>query len=85
MSEQLNEQTYGQTYGPRERQPARHPVVIGHLTMGVAFLGLLAVWALIAGDVVDGADIRILLPVPWVLAGVAGLVALVTSDRRRVR
>ena len=51
--------------------------------MGVAFLGLITVWALIAGDTVEGADIRFLLPVPWVLAGIAGLVALITSDRRR--
>lgn len=63
--------------------PARHPVVIGHLVMGVAFLGLLTVWALVAGDVVEGSDIRFLLPAPWVLAGVAGLLALVASDRRR--
>ena len=62
---------------------ARHPVVVGHLVMGVALLGLLGVWALVAGDVVEGADIRFLLPAPWVLAGVAGLIALITSDRRR--
>lgn len=62
----------------------RHPVNIGHLVMGVAFAGLLAVWALVAGDTVEGGDIRWLLPVPWVLAGVAGLVGLVAADRRRV-
>lgn len=61
----------------------RHPVNIGHLVMGVAFAGLAVVWALVVSDVVEGDDIRWLLPVPWVLAGVAGLVGLIASDRRR--
>ncbi|CAN5704643.1 hypothetical protein BH11ACT8_BH11ACT8_19070 [soil metagenome] len=61
----------------------RHPVVVGHLVMGVAFLGMIVVWALVASDAVQGGDIRFLLPAPWVLAGIAGLVALATSDRRR--
>lgn len=68
---------------PREVEPARRPVVVGHLVMGIALLGLVGVWALVAGDVVEGADIRFLLPAPWVLAGVAGLVALIVSDRRK--
>lgn len=61
----------------------RHPVSVGHLVMGVAFVALCAVWALVVGDVVEGADIRWLLPVPWVLAGGAGLVAIVLVGRRR--
>lgn len=60
----------------------RHPVSIGHLVMGVALLGLAVVWALVASDAVEGSDIRFLLPAPWILAGVAGLLALITSDRR---
>lgn len=59
----------------------RHPVNIGYLVMAVAFAGLFATWALVAGDAVGDEDIRFLLPVPWVLAGVAGLVALVARDR----
>jgi hypothetical protein len=62
-------------------QSARHPVNIGQLVMGVAFLGLVAVWALIQGDVVGGDDVRWLLPVPWVLAGLAGLLATTRSGR----
>ncbi|QCW50154.1 hypothetical protein FE634_06560 [Nocardioides dongxiaopingii] len=62
----------------------RHPVSISHLVMGVAFAGMTLVWALLAGDVVEGDDVRWLMPVPWVLAGVAGLVGLVVADRRRV-
>ena len=68
---------------PAPAPSGRHPIVVGHLVMGVALLGLLGVWALVAGDVVEGDDIRLLLPAPWILAGVAGLVALVTADRRR--
>lgn len=59
----------------------RHPVNIGHLVMGLAFVGLVGVWALIQGDVVQGDDIRWLLPVPWVLAGIAGLLATTLTSR----
>ncbi len=62
----------------------RHPVNVGHLVMGIALLGLVVVWALIVGDVVEGEDVRWLLPAPWVLGGAAGLVALaVTGSRGR--
>jgi hypothetical protein len=65
-----------------EKESGRHPVNVGHLVMGTALLGLVAVWALIVGDVVDGEDVRWLLPVPWVLAGAAGLVALAATGHR---
>ena len=61
----------------------RHPVNIGHLVMGLAFAGLLGVWALIVGDAVDGDDIRWLLPLPWVFAGAVGLLAVTLANRRR--
>lgn len=61
----------------------RHPLNIGHLVMGIAFLGLVAVWALIQGDVVGDSGVRWLMPVPWVFAGVAGLLATTLTARRR--
>ena len=60
----------------------RHPVHVGHLVAGLALLGLAAVWALVQGDVVEGDDVRWLLPLPWVLAGGVGLVAAVLAGRR---
>lgn len=65
------------------RESGRHPVNVGHLVMGIAFLGLVGVWALIQGDVVGDGDVRWLMPVPWVLAGLAGLLAVGLSGSRR--
>ena len=67
----------------QRQHPWRHPLNIGHLVMGLAFLGLVAVWVVIAGTGVSDEDIRWLLPVPWVLAGGAGLVATAVAARRR--
>lgn len=61
----------------------RHPVNIGHLVMGLAFLGLVAVWAIVQSDAIADDHIRWLLPLPWVLAGGAGLVASVLAGRRQ--
>ena len=61
----------------------RHPVNIGHLVMGIAFLGLVGVWAIIQSDLVEGTDVRWLLPVPWVFAGIAGLLATTLTSGRR--
>jgi hypothetical protein len=66
-----------------ERQSGRHPVNVGHLVMGIAFLAMVGVWALIQADVVGGDDVRWLLPVPWVLAGLAGLLALAITGSRK--
>jgi hypothetical protein len=66
-----------------QTQSARHPVNVGHLVMGIAFLGLVGVWALIQSDAVTGGDVRWLLPVPWVLAGLAGLLAIGISGSKR--
>src|SRR5215210_9245779 len=61
--------------GDRSKQSGRHPINVGHFVMGIAFLGIVLIWILVESDAVTGDDIRWLLPVPWVLAGVAGLLA----------
>jgi len=58
-----------------------HPVSIGHLVMGVAFVGLFAVWTLHQADVVDIPPHGWLLGLPWVLAGAIGLIATVLRHR----
>jgi hypothetical protein len=63
----------------------RHPVNIGHLVMGLAFTGLLAIWALVVSGTVTNDDIRWLLPVPWLLGGGIGLIAVLLSQSRNQR
>ncbi len=85
MSEHETEQT------TQEPAPAaqsfwaegRHPVNVGQLVMGLAFLGLVTVWAVLAADAVDGDALRWLLPVPWLVAGAAGLLATTLGAARR--
>ena len=66
-----------------ERVSGWHPVNIGHLVMGVALLGIVGVWALVQTDTVTGGDVRWLMPIPWVVAGIAGLVATAITGGRR--
>lgn len=66
-----------------ELESGRHPVNVGHLVMGIAFLGLVGIWGLVQSGVVHNGDIRWLLPIPWVFAGVAGLLATTLSARNR--
>lgn len=68
---------------PTGPESGRHPVNVAHLVMGIAFVGLALVWSLVQYDVVAGRDIRWLLPVPWVLAGAAGLAASAVTGTRR--
>lgn len=85
----MNDDTYGVAHEPAlpaepDRDASgRHPVNVGHLVMGVAFLGLTAIWALFASDSIDSGDLRWLMPLPWLAAGVAGLLAVVLTGRRR--
>ena len=58
-----------------------HPVNVLHLVMGVAFVGITVIWALVESGTVAASDLRWLLPIPWVAAGIAGLVA--TAPRLR--
>lgn len=57
-----------------------HTVNVGHLVMGTAFLGLFVVWALVDMDAVDLSETHWLLPLPWLAAGVVGLVATVLRN-----
>jgi hypothetical protein len=66
-----------------QRPSGRHPVSVGHLVMGLVFLGIVGIWALVQTDAVAGDDVRWLLPIPWVVAGAVGLaVSAVTGSRR---
>ncbi|WP_067437474.1 hypothetical protein [Nocardioides jensenii] len=63
----------------------RHPVNTGHLVMGLVFAGLVGIWALVLGDIVEGDDVRWLLPVPWVAGGAIGLAAAAYANVRSRR
>ena len=69
------DQTHPAPTDVRTWRDGLHPVNVGHLVMGVAFAGLTMIWALYMSDTVSSHDLRWLLPIPWVAAGVAGLVA----------
>lgn len=66
---------------PPRPASGRHPVNVGHLVMGVAFLGLATVWLLVETETVALAESRWLLPLPWLAAGAAGLLATVLRRR----
>lgn len=73
-------------YTPQPTYPdssGRHPVNILHLVMGVIFLGAVTIWGLIWAEIASTEDLRWLLPLPWVIAGAAGLLVITLSGRRR--
>lgn len=72
----------GDRSGERPRRSGWHPVNTGHLVMGVAFSGLVVVWALVKGDVVDLADNGWVMGLPWLAAGAVGLLATVLRGPR---
>ena len=80
-TEVLPEQPGPAGSGSRSWAAGAHPVNILHLVFGVAFLGLVVTWALIESGTVGTHGLRWLLPIPWVAAGLAGLVA--TAPRLR--
>jgi hypothetical protein len=67
------------------RPSAFHPVSIGHLVMGLVFLSFVGIWALVESDAVEWHDLRWLFPLPWLIAGAAGLVAVAASSIRKHR
>lgn len=72
---------------PREERPPAgrrtgwHRVNTGHLVMGVAFTGLLVVWALVVSDTVQVEQHGWVMGLPWLAAGAAGLIASVLRGR----
>jgi hypothetical protein len=51
--------------------------------MGLAFLCIVGAWGLVETGAVSGHDIRWLLPIPWLVAGAAGLAAVAISSLRK--
>ena len=43
------------------------------------FLGIVSIWALIEGQIATTEDLRWLIPLPWVIAGGAGLIVIMFS------
>jgi len=75
MSEHTTETISDTPASERSWAAGRHPVNVLHLVMGVAFLGLFVNWALIQSGTLEAHDLRWLLPIPFVAAGAAGLIA----------
>ncbi|MGI9156163.1 MAG: hypothetical protein ACR2FG_05940 [Marmoricola sp.] len=68
-----------------ELTPSPNRVKVGHLVVGLVFLGLALSWALRAGGVTDSWSIGLLVPVVLVGAGAVGLVAMLAGGVRRNR
>ena len=69
--------------GSARTTTGRHELHVTHLVMGVAFLGIVLLWLLGSLDLVPDADLRVLVPVPFLLAGGLGLLGIVLAQRRR--
>jgi hypothetical protein len=65
--------------------PEDHRVKIPHLVFGLLFLGIAAVWALVAGEVITEDRLTVIIPALLIGAGVIGLAASLASTRNRRR
>lgn len=65
-----------------EPSGSRHPLHIAHLVMGLAFVSVAAVWLLAEVGNVPTGDLRWLVPLPFLIAGGLGLLALLLVGRR---
>ena len=63
-------------------QPPRG-LKVGYLVAGLVCFGIVAIWALGIGGVVDTSSFKWLAPAVLILAGAAGLAAAVFGQRRR--
>jgi hypothetical protein len=59
-----------------------HPLNVSYLVVGLVFLGLAGSWALREAGVIDLGEVRWLLPLTLVVAGVVGLAAAAAKGRR---
>lgn len=57
------------------RSMKTHPLNVSYLVVGLIFLGLAGSWALRESGVIDLGEVRWLLPLTLVAAGVIGLIA----------
>lgn len=63
--------------------PRTHPLNAGYLVVGLVFLGLAGSWALRQANVIDLAEVRWLLPLTLVAAGLVGIVAMTVKGLSR--
>lgn len=63
----------------------RHPIIVGHLVMGLAFIGIVIIWIVATNNDFNGDDLRWLLPLPWLAAGGAGLLVIMFKTRQSYR
>lgn len=69
-------------WSDKEMPSGWHPVDVGHLVMGLVFATMVVLWGLATQGLVTSDDLRWIMPLPWVLGGGAGLVALALGARR---
>lgn len=62
-----------------------HPINLSHLIAGVVLACFVGIWAAITLEWLPVDDLRWLLPIPWLVAGSAGLLAATLGRRRRER
>jgi hypothetical protein len=65
------------------RRTGWHQVNTGHLVMGVAFVGLVVVWALLTSGTVAIEHHGWVMGLPWLVAGAIGLAATVLRGPRQ--
>lgn len=61
----------------------RHETDGVSLVFGVIFCGIAGLWALVAGDVIGSAGLRVAVPVVLIVAGLSGLGSTLAVGRRR--
>lgn len=63
--------------------PRTHPLNAGYLVVGLVFLGLAGSWVLRQTGVIDLGEVRWLLPLTLVAAGLVGIVAMTVKGLSR--